>query len=154
MPKILKLKKVSKENVSKLTCRGVKSSMNDPVKLIQKVLDKVYKPFTTWYYELSPSVTGIEEAIQRIRKSKIGKWGKSIELEGDFGDLYSNCNTELLEKCLMKAGKIAKLEPTSIHYILNLMKVSMQRHSYFKEPEGILKTCFQWGITQLQDEVR
>ena len=92
--------------------------------------------------ELSPSVTGIEEAIQRIRKSKIGKWGKSIELEGDFGDLYSNCNTELLEKCLMKAGKIAKLEPTSIHYILNLMKVSM-RHSYFKEPEGDFKNI-QW----------
>jgi len=34
--------KRSKEYVSELTCRGIKSSMNDPIKLIQKVLDKVY----------------------------------------------------------------------------------------------------------------
>ena len=42
--------------------------------------------------KLSPSVTGIDEAIDRIKKSKTGNWGESIELEGDFGDLYSNCN--------------------------------------------------------------
>ena len=39
---------------------------------------------------LSPSVTGIDEAIERIRKTHTGNWGESIELEGDFGDLYSN----------------------------------------------------------------
>ena len=39
---------------------------------------------------LSPSVTGIDEAIERIRKTHTGNWGESIELEGDFRDLYSN----------------------------------------------------------------
>ena len=118
--------------------------MNDLIKLIQKVLDKVYShllhdienEFRHLYGKLSPSVTGIDEAINRVRKSKTGEWGKSIEFEGD---LYSNCNQELLKECLLEAGKIAKLEPTSIDYILNFMKVSM-RHSYFKEPEGIFKT--------------
>ena len=87
----------------------------------------------------SVSITGIDEAINRVRKSKTWDWGKSIEFEGDFRDLYSNCNKELLEECLLKAGKIGKLEPTSIGFILNLIKVSMG-HSYLKEPEGGFKT--------------
>ena len=102
--------------MSKLTCHGIKSSMNDPIKLIQKVLDKVYSnllhdietEFWRLYGKLSPSVTGIQEAIERVTTYKTGKWGNSIELEGDFGDLYSNCNQELLEKCLIKAAKISK----------------------------------------------
>ena len=62
--------------------------------------------------------------------------GNSVEFEGDFGDLYSNCNKELLEKCLIKASRIGKLDQTSTEYILKLMNVSMS-HSYFKEPGGI-----------------
>ena len=147
MPKILKLKQVSKSNVGNLTCRGIKSSMNDPIKLIQKVLDKVYShllhdielEFWRLFGKLSPSVTGIDEAIKRVKDSKTGEWGNSIEFEGDFGDLYSNCNKELLEQCLIKASKIGKLDQTSTEYILKLMNVSMS-HSYFKEPEGIFKT--------------
>ena len=91
------------------------------------------------YGVLSPSVTGIDEAVERIKKTKTGGWGSSIELEGDFGDLYSNCNKELLENCILQAGKIAKLNSESLQYIINLMKCSMN-HSYFKEPTGIYKT--------------
>ena len=91
------------------------------------------------YGVFSPSVTGIDEAVERIKKTKTGVWGSSIELEGDFGDLYSNCNKDLLENCILQAGKIAKLNSESLQYIINLMKCSMS-HSYFKEPTGIYKT--------------
>ena len=45
MPKILKLiiikfGIISKEIIPNLNCRGVKSSMKDPIKVIQIVLDK------------------------------------------------------------------------------------------------------------------
>ena len=103
MPKILKLKVISKENVKNLNCRGIKSSMHDPLKIMQKALDKIYShllyfienEFWRLYGRLSPSVTGIDEAIERIKKTHTGNWGESLELEGDFGDLYSNCNKEL-----------------------------------------------------------
>ena len=131
MPKILKLKQVSKSNEGNLTCRGIKSSMNYPMKLIQKVLDKIYShllhdielEFWRLFGKLSPSVTGVEEAIKRVKNSKTGQRGKSIEFEGDFGDLYSNCYKELLEKCLIKASKIGKLDQTSTEYVLKLMNV-------------------------------
>ena len=89
--------------------------------------------------KLSPSVTGIDEAIDRIKKSKTGNWGESIELEGDFGDLYSNCNKNILEKCIIKACQIAKISTSSVDYIVTLMKCFMD-HSYFKEPTGLFKT--------------
>ena len=44
---------------------------------------------------LSPSVNWIDKAVSRIKLSKTGDWGKSVELEGNFGDLYSNCNVNL-----------------------------------------------------------
>ena len=74
-----------------------------------------------------------------MKKSKTGFWGSSIELEGDFGDLYSNCNKSLLESCINKAFKIAGLNSESVYYILNLIWLSMN-HSYFKEPTGIFRT--------------
>ena len=60
-------------------------------------------------------------------------------MEGDFGDLYSNCNKNLLEECIITAGKISNLQNDSIDFILNLLKCSMN-HSYFHEPTGIFKT--------------
>ena len=129
MPKLHELKEISKGTVENLTCRGIKSSMKDPIKRLQIILDKIYshllyfveKEFSRLYGILSPSVTGIDEAIERIKKSKTGFWGSSIELEGDFGDLYSNCNKSLLESCINKAFKIAGLNSESVYYILNLI---------------------------------
>ena len=117
MPKVQKLKEISKNTVSELTCRGIKSSMNDPIKRVQITLDKIYshllffveQEFTRIFGKLSPSVTGINEAIERIKAFTTGEWGESVELEGDFGDLYSNCNKNLLEECIIKACKIAKI---------------------------------------------
>ena len=147
MPKILKFKVITKENVKNLNCRGIKSSMRDPLKMVQKALHKIYShllyfienEFWRLHGRLSPSVTGIDEAIERIRKTQMGNWCESLELEGDFGDLYSNCNKDLLEKCLKDSCKLAKLLNESIDFIINLMPVAMN-HSYFKEPNGIYKT--------------
>ena len=45
MPKILKLKVFAKENVENLNCSGIKSSMSDPLKMVQKALDKIYSHY-------------------------------------------------------------------------------------------------------------
>ena len=45
MPKILKLKVLGKENVENLNCSGIKSSMRDPLKMMQKALDKIYSHY-------------------------------------------------------------------------------------------------------------
>ena len=146
-PKVLKLKAVNFENVEHLTSRGIKSSMKDPIKVIQKILDKIFnhllfhieENFNLQFGCISPSVTGVKEAISRIKASKTGRWGKSIEIEGDFTDLYSNCNEQLLLECVEKACKYAKLHESSFSYIRLLIKCIMS-HSYFKEPTGIFKT--------------
>ena len=64
MPKILKLPVVSPENVSLLKSRGIKSSLNDPVRTVQTILDKVInhilfymeQEFATKYSCYSPTV--------------------------------------------------------------------------------------------------
>ena len=42
MPKILKLKKIDRSEIKNLKCRGIKSSMGDPITVIQKILDKLF----------------------------------------------------------------------------------------------------------------
>ena len=79
-PKILKLKEINYENVIHLTSRGIKSSMKDPIKVVQQILDKIFNhllfyvenKFNLKYSKLSTSVCGIEEAISRISDSKTG----------------------------------------------------------------------------------
>ena len=71
-PKILKLKVITKESMKNLNCRGIKSSMRDPLKMVQKALDKIYSHLLyfieneCWrlHGRLSPSVTGNDEAIE------------------------------------------------------------------------------------------
>ena len=162
-PKVLKLEAVNFENIEHLTSRGIKSSMKDPIKVIQKILDKICnhllfhieENFNLQFGCISPSVTGVKEAISRIKASKTGRWGKSIEIEGDFTDLYSNCNEQLLLECVEQACKYAKLHESSFSYIRLLIKCIMS-HSYFKEPTGIFKTLkgSQWETAQQQGEVR
>lgn len=92
MPKILKLKKIDRSEIKNLKCRGIKSSMGDPITVIQKILDKLFnhvlhfqeKEFVKRFGFSSPSVTGVKEAGERIRASTTGPWGSSIEIEGDF----------------------------------------------------------------------
>ena len=147
MPKIVKLKSIDRSSLPSLTSRGIKSALKDPIKLIQKTLDKIYShlifyiesSFSKKFNLLSPSVNGIDEAIARIKKSKMGKWGSSVELEGDFGDLYSNCNEELLLSCVKTACKLANFSDSSFNYIKQLISCVM-RHSYFLEPTGTFKT--------------
>ena len=146
-PKVLKLKAINYENVINLTSRGIKSSMKDPIKVIQKILDKIFnhllfhieETFNSRFGLLSPSVTGVNEAMERIKNSKTGPWGRSIELEGDFSDLYSNCNQNLLTECVKKACRYANLHESTFQYI-KLLIDSIMTHSYFKEPTGIFKT--------------
>ena len=95
-PKILKLKEINHENVVNLTSRGIKSSMRDPIKVIQQILEKVInhllyyveKELILKYTKWSPSVCRIDEAISQINNSKIGNWGQLVKIEGDFSNLY------------------------------------------------------------------
>ena len=147
MPKILKLQEVNHKNVVNLTSRGIKSSMKDPIKTIQKILDRVFNhllfyienEFNKKFGKWSPSVGGIDEAINRVKESKTGNWGNSVEIEGDFSDLYSNCNKNLLISSVNKACKLASFSENSINYITLLITCIMD-HSYFKEPLGMFKT--------------
>ena len=146
-PKILKLKEINHANVVNLTSRGIKSSMKDPIKIIQKILDKLFNhllyyvenEFNLKYSKWSPSVCGIDEAISRIKDSKTGNWGLSVEIEGDFSDLYSNCNKQLLMSSVNRACKFASFSDNSINYI-NILIECIMNHSYFKEPEGMFQT--------------
>ena len=78
MPKILKLKHISPAAVPQLKCRGIKSSMSDPIRYIQLALDHVFnhiifyqeKHFSTTFGRNSPSVTGVDEAIFQHKRNK------------------------------------------------------------------------------------
>ena len=99
----------------------------------------IEQAFISRFNLLSPSVNGIDEAIERIKTSKTGTWGSSVELEGDFGDLYSNCNEHLLLSSIKTCCKIAGLSDLSFEYIEQLVKCVMN-HSYFLEPTGTFRT--------------
>ena len=117
------------KNVVNLTSRGIKSSMKDPIKIIQRILDRVFNhllfhvenEFNIKFGKWSPSVGGIDESINRIKQSKTGNWGNSVEIEGDFSDLYSNCNKNLLISSVKTACKLASLSDNSIDYITLLI---------------------------------
>ena len=65
--------------------------MKDPIAVIEKVLDKFYSyllhilenDFIREFGFLSPSVTGVTEAIDRIKNHITGIWGQLMFLEGD-----------------------------------------------------------------------
>ena len=105
---------------------------------MQQTLDNIYihllhyieQAFVTKFYLVSPSVNGIDEAIARIKAS---------QLEGDFGDLSSNCNEHLLLSCIKTSCKMAGLSDLSLKYIEVLVTFVM-RHSYFLEPSGTFRT--------------
>ena len=62
-----------------------------------------------------------------------------LEIEGDFSDLYSNCNKSLVLASVEKACSFASFRPDTFEYIKILISCIMD-HSYFKEPTGIFKT--------------
>ena len=55
--------------------------MNDPINLIQKTLDKIYRyllyhietEFVRLFGKLSPSVAGNDESIKHVKQSKTGE---------------------------------------------------------------------------------
>ena len=107
--------------------------MNDLIKVVQKCIDRIYNHLLVYvetefhrkFGLFSPSVTGIDEAISRVKNSKPGEWGSSLEFEGDFEDLYSNCNSSLLEECTVRASSLSDLDVRSVEFILTLMKCIM-----------------------------
>jgi len=89
LPKIQKLEVVDHTQVHLLKCRGIKASLHDPITIIQKVLDKIYsfllfhieEEFRIRYNRLSPSVSGVIEALERIKSFKTGAWGTTAQLD-------------------------------------------------------------------------
>ena len=143
-PKILKLKSICKEQVVNLKCRGIKSSMSDPIRSVQSALDKTFshilfyqeKYFVKNFGRNSPSVTGITESLERIKKSRTGVFGSSLEVQCDFENLYSNCDIHLLKEHDGNGLDLVKISTESKEYVFNLIDVEMEK-SYFKEPSGI-----------------
>ena len=72
--------------------------------------------------------------LPELKKAKL-----ELELEGDFGDLYLNCNELLLLSCVKIDTKLAKFSDPSFLSIKTLISCSMQ-HSYFLEPTGTYRT--------------
>ena len=95
-PKIHKLRTVSYEKINELKSRGIKSSMKDLIKNIQVILDRIFdhilfymeQHFHQRFGRMSPCVTGVLEALDRIKETENGEFGESIEFEADFSDLY------------------------------------------------------------------
>ena len=69
-------------------------------------------------------------------KVQKGEWGSSIDLEGNFSDLYSNVDLQTLKKYVKMGSEMAGISKTSQNYIINLLEVN-SRHFYFREPSGI-----------------
>jgi hypothetical protein len=156
LPKIQKLSKVDHTQVHLLRCRGIKSSLNDPIKIIQKVLDNVYShllffieaEFNTRYGRMSPSVSGVNEALERVKRLNTGAWGTTAQLDADFENMYSNCHKELLKRHVRHAAELAGFSEESIQYIFNLIHVNME-HSYFREPSGIFHTTRGYSMGEM-----
>ena len=91
MPKILK---IDQSEIPNLKCQGIKTSMSDPITVIQKILDKLFnhvlhfqeKEFVKRFGFSSPSVTGVKEAGQRIKASKTGNGELLSRLKGISGN--------------------------------------------------------------------
>ena len=147
LPKIQKLKTVGPSSIDVLKCRGIKSAMHDPIQIIQKLLDKIFShllyfienQFITEFGQLSPSVSGVTEAIDRLNLTTPGPWGSSVQLDADFSNMYSNVDMDLLKRSVKVGALLAGLDDTTLDYINNLIYVNMQ-HSYFREPTGIFRT--------------
>ena len=142
-PKVLKLEKINASNVQeKLKVLYVR----DPIKIIQKILDKIFIIFCfilnrnlSVNLGLSPLQSqGFKKLISRIKQSTTGDWGSSIELAGDFSDLYSNCNCTLLTECVKQACSFSNFHESSFQYVRLLINCIMT-HSYLKSQTGFLK---------------
>ena len=153
LPKIQKLKDVSYASVHQLKCRGIKSAMHDPIQVLQIILDKVYShllyhlelQFISEFGKLSPSVSGVQEALDRLRATESDDWGTTLQFDADFKNMYSNCNVQLLKDSIKICAGYAGLSEATVDYINNLVDVNMT-HSYFHEPTGIFHTASSFSM--------
>ena len=140
--------------------------MRDSIRIIQKILDKIFSHLLfhiEWLnmnlsinLDLSPlQAQGSKKLISRIKQSTTGDWGSSIELAGDFSDLYSNCNCTLLTECVKQACSFSNFHESSFQYVRLLINCIMT-HSYLKSQTGFLKLWrdFPWGIAPQQGVLR
>ena len=96
--------------------------------------------FISEFRKLSPSVSGVQEALDRLRTTESGSWGTTVQFDANFKNMYSNCNVQLLKNFIKICAGYAGLSEASIYYINNLVDVNMT-HSYFHEPTGIFHTA-------------
>ena len=115
LPKIQKLKVVDHTSIGQLKCRGIKSSLHDPIQVIQRILDKIFShllyyielQFNTEFNRHSPSVSGVNEALERMKSIKSGRWGQSVQFDADFSNMYSNVGRDLLMRHVKRASQYA-----------------------------------------------
>ena len=62
---------------------------------------------------MGPSVVGVIEALQQLRNSEKGEWGSSVDLEGDFSDLYSNIDLYTFIKYVEMGSEMAGISKSS-----------------------------------------
>ena len=145
MPKILQLKTVDRPNIQFLTLNLTYTNQQRQLKLkvpqrtqlkqCKKTLDKNNQLLIILKVPLLPDTTYSRLPWTGL---KMGPWGRSVELEGDFGDFHSNCNVLLLLSCPRIACKFADLSD-SFDYIKTFVSFTMQR-SYFLDPTWTYRT--------------
>lgn len=146
LPKILKLKHPSFYSIDELTSRGIKSSMHDPINSIASILSELsktlYENLKTAFKGLfgmeAPPKLGSDQAMKILSQETFHEdtWKSSLEVSGDFTDMYSNAQ----ESDVISAYKLCFKYSNFCHetelFILELIQIVL-RFNFFKQPTGI-----------------
>ena len=79
---------MSYEKINELKSCGIKSLMKDPIKNVQVIFDRIFdhilyyieQHFHQQFGRMSPCVTGVLEALERIKATENREFGESIDL--------------------------------------------------------------------------
>ena len=104
LPKVLKLVDPSVLSIDDLTSRGIKASLEDPVNSISAILAELSKTlfenlkreFKNRFGIDAPPKKGSDEAAKKLKNELLDEddWKSTMELNGDFSDMYSNAEEQ------------------------------------------------------------
>ena len=146
LPKVLKLKYPNIEYINDLTSRGIKASMADPINAISSILAEVSKElyknlqiaFKDKFGRDAPPKIGSKEAAELLKNERldIDDWKRTLEVNGDFSDMYSNAVEQDVSNAYRLCFLFTKMCKESRQYILMLVHIILT-FNFFKEPTGI-----------------